>query len=60
MTYKCPLGKHQQTPMDVDAIKAEGWRNDGILVVNVDSLKLNWIERQFIQNIGDKLYGKRK
>lgn len=58
--YQCPLGKFQQTPMNTEKVKADGWRNDGILVVQIDDARLNWVDRQFVLNLGEKLYGRRK
>ena len=42
-----------------EKIKQEGWREHGLLAVSVDDQRLSWPEREFIRQIGDKLYGKR-
>ena len=34
MTLQCPLGKCQPVPIDAEAIKRDGWRDQGILVVH--------------------------
>jgi hypothetical protein len=44
-------------PIDVEAMKASGFRNAGILVVHLDDHRLDDFERQFLKNIGRKVYG---
>ena len=55
--YRCPLGNAQPSPPDVDAIKRNGWRNDHILVVHATDERLDFVEREFIRRIGERLYG---
>jgi len=31
--YKSPLGKMQPVKIDIEKVKKDGWKNDGILVV---------------------------
>jgi hypothetical protein len=40
-------------------VKRDGWREQGLLAVSVDDQRLSWPEREFIRQIGDKLYGDR-
>ena len=40
-------------------VKRNGWHDQKILVVNADDNRLTWPEREFIRQIGNKLYGKR-
>ncbi len=40
-------------------VKRNGWRDQKILVVSADDDRLTWPEREFIRQIGEKLYGKR-
>jgi hypothetical protein len=56
--YRCPLGRLQPTRPDVDAIKRDGWRDQGILVVSLDDERLDWIERELVKRIGERLYGR--
>jgi tagatose-1,6-bisphosphate aldolase len=42
--------------MDTEEVKRDGWKNHKILVVALDDERLNFVERQFVQNIGAKLY----
>ena len=60
MTLQCPLGKCLPNPVDSEAIKRDGWRNQGILVVAHDDSRLGWIEREQVRQIGSMLYGERK
>jgi hypothetical protein len=41
-----------------EKIKEEGWRKQGLLAVSIDDQRLSWPEREFIRQIGEKLYGK--
>jgi len=45
--------------MDVESVKREGFNQHGILVVAVEDQRLSWIERQIIDGVGRKLYGKK-
>ena len=55
--YRCPLGNLQPTTPDLDAIKREGWRDQQILVISPDDTRLDWVERELLRRIGDRLYG---
>ncbi len=55
--YPSPLGRMQPTPMDVEAAKRQGWREQHILVVSHDDERLDFLERQLIRSIGERLYG---
>ena len=55
--YPSPLGRMQATPMDVEAAKRQGWREQHILVVSHDDERLDFLERQLIRSIGERLYG---
>ena len=60
MTLQCPLGKCLPNPVDSEAIKRDGWTNQGILVVAHDDTRLDWVQRESVRQIGDMLYGERK
>lgn len=55
--YPSPLGRMQATPMDVEAAKRQGWREQHILVVSEEDERLDFLERQLIRSIGERLYG---
>ncbi|MEK7344932.1 MAG: hypothetical protein AAB176_04505 [Pseudomonadota bacterium] len=55
--YPSPLGRMQATPMDVEAAKRQGWREQHILVVSDEDERLDFVERQLIRSIGERLYG---
>ena len=55
--YPSPLGRMQATSMDVEAAKRQGWREQHILVVSDEDERLDFLERQLIRSIGERLYG---
>ena len=55
--YPSPLGRMQAIPMDVEAAKRQGWREQHILVVSDEDDRLDFLERQLIRSIGERLYG---
>jgi hypothetical protein len=58
--YRCPLGSVQPKNMDAEKVKRDGWRQQGILVVASDDDRLDWVERELLQVIGERLYGERE
>jgi hypothetical protein len=42
-----------------DQVKREGWVELGVLAVSLDDLGLTWPERQLVEQLGTKLYGRR-
>lgn len=56
--YPSPLGRMQPTPVDLDAVKQRGWQDQHILVVSDDDERLDFVERQLIRRIGERLYGR--
>ncbi len=57
-TYRCPLGRLQPEPVDIEALKQRGWRDQHVLVVNASDERLDFVEREFVRRIGERLYGK--
>lgn len=55
--YQCPLGRLQPNVTDLDAMKARGWRDQNILVVNAEDKRLDYLERELVRRIGERLYG---
>lgn len=55
--YQGALGKLQAEPMDVDTVKRDGWRKQRILVVHEDDERLDGFQREFVRQIGERLYG---
>ncbi len=55
--YPSPLGRMQPNPVDVEATKRQGWREQHILVISHDDERLDFMERQLIRSIGERLYG---
>lgn len=56
--YRCALGRLQPQTVDLDAMKQHGWRDQRILVVNATDDRLDFVEREIIRRIGERLYGK--
>ena len=55
--YRCPLGRLQPQTTDLDAIKERGWRDQHILVVSEEDKRLDFVEREFVRRLGERLYG---
>ena len=54
-----PLGRMQVRAFDAEGRKRNGWRDHGILVVDVADARLTWPERELVKQLGQKLYGAR-
>lgn len=55
--YRCPLGRLQPQASDLEAIKETGWRDQHILVVSDQDDRLDFVEREFVRRLGERLYG---
>lgn len=55
--YRCALGRAQGSSPDLEAIKRDGWQEQHILVVAEDDARLDFMEREFIRRLGQRLYG---
>ena len=55
--YRCPLGRLQPQTTDLEVIKQTGWRDQHILVVSEEDARLDFVEREFVRRIGDRVYG---
>lgn len=55
--YRCALGQLQPDTTDLDAMKRSGWRDQHLLVVDVADERLDFIEREIVRRIGERLYG---
>jgi hypothetical protein len=47
-------------PMDTERIKADAFKEQGVVVAKIDDPRLDTFERQFLRNIGGKLYGQKR
>lgn len=57
-SYRCPLARLQpEARPDPEQIKRDGWRTQHILVVSPDDTRLDWVERELLRQIGERLYG---
>ena len=57
---KCALGKLIPDTIDTETLKHDAWSQHRILVVCTDDPRINWIERQVLETIGEKLFGRRR
>ena len=57
--YRCPLGRSTER-IDPDSIKREGGRDQHILVVSESDDRLDFVERQFVRLLGERLYGEKR
>ena len=55
--YRCPLGRLQPQTTDLETVKQSGWRDQHILVVFEQDERLDFVEREFVRRIGERLYG---
>ncbi len=58
--YHSPLGRFQAQTTDLEAIKEEGWQDQHILVVSENDKRLDFIEREFVRQLGERLYGRKR
>jgi hypothetical protein len=61
MTPRSPFARLIRSKLsdeDLHEIKAAGWHEQRILVVSADDKRLNWLEKQMIETIGERIYGK--
>ena len=52
------LGRLMPIAMDAEAIKREGWQNHGILVLDITDPRIGWMEREVLQQTGERICGK--
>ena len=55
--YRCPLGRLQTQTTDLESIKQSGWCDQHIVVVSEQDDRLDFVEREFVRRIGERLYG---
>ncbi|WP_031372169.1 hypothetical protein [Lysobacter antibioticus] len=58
--YRSPLARFVPDTPDLDRLKRQGWREQGLLVVSAEDTRLDWVERQLLSQIAERLYGKRE
>lgn len=55
---RCALGKLIPDTIDTEELKHDAWSQHNILVVATDDPRINWIERQILQTIGERIFGR--
>ena len=43
-----------------EQVKREGWREQGLLVVDANDPRLSWPDREMVRQLGDRLYGEKQ
>ncbi len=56
--YRCPLDRSLSRE-DPESIKRQGWREQHILVVSDEDKRLDFVEREFVRRLGERLYGEK-
>ena len=57
--YHSPLSRLQPDKFDPEAVKRDGWREQHILVVSEKDERLDFVEREIVRRLGERLYGGR-
>ena len=55
--YRSSLHRLATSRPDPETVKRDGWRETGILAVHPDDPRLDFVEREVVQRIGNRLYG---
>jgi hypothetical protein len=42
-----------------EQVRREGWHEQGVLAVSIEDERLTWPERELVEQLGTKLYGRR-
>lgn len=58
--YRSPLGRMIPESLDTEEIKRRGYREDGIVVIDLNNDRLDVIEREVIRQWAERRYGQRK
>lgn len=45
--------------VDYEALKRNGFRDQGILIVHIDDPRLAWQDKELLRQLGERLYGKK-
>jgi hypothetical protein len=56
--YRNPL--NLSNAVDYEAMVKNGWLDQGAFYIKIDDDCLNWVERQLIENVATRIYGKRR
>ena len=57
--YRSPLARLQPNRFDAEAVKRDGWREQHVLVVSDEDERLDFVEREIVRRLGERLYGNR-
>jgi len=57
--YRCPLDRSSPRA-DPEVIKRDGWREQRVLVIADSDERLDFVERELVRRIGERLYGEKR
>ncbi|MBB6589887.1 hypothetical protein LBW62_03250 [Ralstonia solanacearum] len=55
--YRSALARTQPEVTDLESFKRQGWREQRILVIAESDARLDFLERELVRRIGERLYG---
>lgn len=58
--YRSSLAMLSGDRRDPETVKRDGWHETGILAVHPEDARLDVVEREIIERIGNRLYGPRE
>lgn len=58
--YTSPLGRLGPNAPEAERVKQAAWREDKILVVRLDDERLDFVQKEFVRQLGEQLFGKPK
>lgn len=54
------MSLHQPNSRDAEFVKRQAFLDQGVLVVDINDPRIGWVEKQLLEGLGEKLFGKRK
>ncbi len=57
--YRSPLGRLIPTTMDAEETKRRGYREQGIVVIDLNNDKLDMVEREIVRQWAERRYPKK-
>lgn len=58
--YRSPLGLMLPNTMNVEEVKRRGYREDGIVVIDLNNDRLDVIEREVVRQWAERRYPRRR
>ncbi len=62
--FRCSLnrlsGRTPANEEEMHGMRRRAWQEQGVLSVSLSNSQLNWPEKEFLKQIGERLYGYRR